>query len=101
MLFYAYFMPQNRAMPKKCGLTVYSISHGCLIFAKIQVGGGGRAGGWGGEQLYLQNRAKIHSQQKRDCLLADCRPHRPLSTFYLNKRCSSIVYVDSKKCKQN
>jgi hypothetical protein len=34
-------------MPEKWELTVYAISHGCLIFAHIQVGGQGRSRGWG------------------------------------------------------
>ncbi len=37
------FWPQNRPMPEKWGLTVYVISQGFLIFAHIEVGGGGRA----------------------------------------------------------
>jgi hypothetical protein len=40
-------MPQNRPVPEKCGLTVYSISHGRFIFAHIQVGGRARVGGGG------------------------------------------------------
>jgi hypothetical protein len=43
MLFYACFMPQNRPMPGKCKLSVWTISHGHRIFAQIQVGGGGKA----------------------------------------------------------
>jgi hypothetical protein len=31
-------MPENRPMPKKCGLTVYSISHGRITFTHIQAG---------------------------------------------------------------
>jgi hypothetical protein len=41
------FSPQNRSMPEKWWLTVYSIFHSRLILAHIQVGGGGRAGARG------------------------------------------------------
>jgi hypothetical protein len=46
-IVFCLFMPQNRPMPEKCGLTVYSISHGHLIFTHIQVGGWGESGGVG------------------------------------------------------
>jgi hypothetical protein len=64
-LFYACFMAQNRPMPEKCVLTVYSSSQGGFIFAHFHVGGQGQSGGWGESRcMYLQNRAKICSQQK-------------------------------------
>jgi hypothetical protein len=53
--------------------------------------------GVGGKPL---NRAKVCSQQKNGRLFADCRPHRPLSFFAWYKRLG-ILYVNSKKCKEN
>jgi hypothetical protein len=38
-------------MPEKWVVTVYAISHGCHIFAHIQVGGLGGSGGWGESRL--------------------------------------------------
>ncbi len=60
--FYACFLPQNRPMPEKCGLKVYSISHNRLIFAHIQVGGQGEQG-WGKScWIYKTGRKSIHGK---------------------------------------
>jgi hypothetical protein len=76
------FMPQNRPMPAKCGITVYSISHSHFIFAHIQVGGQGWSRGWGQSHFIYKTGQKSVHRKKHGCLFADCRPYRPLSTFY-------------------
>jgi hypothetical protein len=64
--FYACFMPQNRPMTEKCGLTVYSISHGRIIFVHIQVGGQGRSKSGG--------KAAVSTKQGENLFTAKMRP---------------------------
>jgi hypothetical protein len=48
------FLPQNRPMPEKFGLTVYSISHDSLIFAHRW--GSGWEQRMGGKPLYVSTK---------------------------------------------
>ncbi len=100
MPFNIFFMPQNRPMPEKCGLTVYSISHRCLIFGHIQVGGRAGAGGGGKSAVSTKQSKNPFTVQMRlfICWLSVSQTSWALFTWI--KRCS-ILYVDSKKCEQN
>jgi hypothetical protein len=74
------FMPQNRTKPEKC-VKQYGLSVTAAAFSPTSRWGGvGWQWGVGGKPL---NRAKVRSRQKCGRLFADCRPHRPLSTFCL------------------
>jgi hypothetical protein len=67
---------------------MYLISHGRSIFAHIQVGCWVAVGG-GGEAA---KQGKYQFTAKRGRLFANCRPHRPLSTFCLKQKMQDFKY---------
>ncbi len=96
MLFLQYFII-NLVLTKSSGPKRHAVAFTAPILpvsvciTQISVGGGGDGTG-------LHNRASVRSRQKCVRLFTDCRFHRPLSVFYLIKKCITL-YLDSKKCK--
>jgi hypothetical protein len=82
LFFFQTFMI-NLVLTKPSGPKRHAVAFTAPIFAGFCVKHTDLSGGGGADGTGLHNRAIVRSRQKYGRLFGNCRPHRPLSVFYL------------------